>query len=219
MQTAPQTQVSLQDATPKSSLDWCFLLPLDTGSRVLVIGGGQDDFTRLFGKMGISALTWLGDDQLQGAFDVQTFPPSAFDVVVIPFGFPRGGTLREHEVYRVIRGWLRPGGVLLFGFPNLLGLKRHFRSASRKATLWDIRRRLGQSGYSQLELFGVMPNLRAPEYILPLKGQTIGFAWQHRYRYKFPDRLLNLLGSRPAQALLAGLFPCYYVTAKSGRGL
>lgn len=218
MQASPQIQTPSQDIIPDSSLDWRFLLPLDAGSRVLVIGGGQDDFTRLFGKMGISALTWLGDEQIQGAFDARTFPPAVFDVVAIPFGFPRGGALRELETYRVMHGWLRPGGDLLFGFPNLLGLKRHFGSASRKATLWGVRRRLGQAGFSQMSLFGAMPNLQAPEYILPLKGQAIGFAWQHRYRYKYPDRLLNLLGSRPALALLAGLFPCYYVTAKSGPG-
>lgn len=230
MQPKYQSDTSFQISLPASSVDWRFLLPITESSRVLIIGGEHDDFTELFGKIGVSAITWLHgslpakdeNNSEQGKFDAvenlvaQSFPPMSFDFVVIPFGFPGDKLTHEVDVYQMIRRLIRPDGMMLIGFSNTLGLFRQgFRSDSFYSTPWCMMHKLRLAGYSQIDFYGAMPNLDTPEFIFPLKAQLLSFTLQHRYRYKLPAMLLYIFSSRPIATIFLYLLSYYFVIVKS----
>jgi hypothetical protein len=73
---------------------------------------------------------------------------------------------------------------------------------------------LNQAGYSSIQLFGAMPDLRIPEYIFDLDPRTILFALQNRFRRKPAVlRALRLLAWTAGPARLSNLLPCYFAVA------
>lgn len=232
MQPKYQSNGPLRPSLPESSADWRFLLPITQNSRVLIIGGEQDDFTELFGKIGISEIIWLcgslpagGENHKnngQSEFDAvesltaQSFPPISFDIIAIPFGFPGRKLLDDVDVYQIVRSLLRPGGTMLIGFSNRFGLfRRRFQSNFYYSTPCRMIRNLRLAGYSQIDIFGAMQNLETPEYIFPLKTHLLSFTLQDRYRYKLPASLLYFLSNKPVVSILLYLLSYYFVIAKS----
>lgn len=231
MQPKYQSDTSFEISLPASSADWRFLLPITKGSRILIIGGERNDYTELFGKLEVSAVTWLlgslpvggeNNNYEQSKFDAvadlaaHSFPPMYFDFVVIPFGFPGDKLTHEVDVYQMIRRLIRPDGMMLIGFSNTLGLFRQgFRSDSFYSTPWCMMYKLRLAGYSQIDFYGAMPNLATPEFIFPLKAQLLSFTLQHRYRYKLPAVLLYIFSSKPITTIFLYLLSYYFVIVKS----
>jgi len=221
-------------SSPSYSADWRFLLPIAEGSQVLIVGGEHDDFTQFFSKIGVSTTTWLcgsssfwdertrRDNIDRGAsaladLSASPFPPASFDIVAIPFGFSsRNSAGRQHDIeaYQTVRRLIRPGGTLLVGFSNIWGIRRRFRPESYYSTPWRIIRRLRHTGYSSIDLYGVMPNLNIPEYIFPLTTQALGFTLQHRYRYKLPANFLRWFSNSLIVSVFSKLLSGYFVVAK-----
>ncbi len=217
MQPKYRSEISFQRSLPNSSADWRFLLPITESSRVLIIGGEHDDFTELFGKMGVSAVTWLrGLLPADSENNNKNSGQSKFDIVAIPFGFRSDKLTHEVDVHQMIRQLMRPGGTILIGFSNRLGLfRRGFQSNSYYSTPWRMIHKLRLAGYSQIDLYGAMPNLETPEYIFPLRTQLLSFTLQHRYRYKLPARLFHFFSSKPVVFIFLYLLSYYFVIAKS----
>jgi len=207
-QPTSSTKAPALPVFPDSSADWRFLLPITRESRLLVVGGGQDDFSDLFGKIGVSSVSWVTD-----AAALSVLSPSSFDIIAFPLGLPR-----REAVWQTIRRLLHPGGTLLFGFSNLHGPYRGGQPGSLQANPWLLLFKLRQAGYSQVELFGAMPNLNAPETIFPLGHPALNFTLQNRYRYKLPASMLKFVFHRSMSGLLSNFIPHYLVVAKRDDG-
>jgi hypothetical protein len=198
--------VPSQPVFPHSSADWRFLLPITKDSRLLIVGGEQDDYSDLFCRAGMASVSWHKDVSVSTLSDL---PSSSFDVVAFPLGLPAGTA-----VPRSIRFLLRPGGTLFFGFSNIRGLSRDLQAGMLESNPWLLSGRLRRSGYSQVELFGVRPSLGAPENIFPLQYPSLNFTLQNRYRYKLPAGLSRLVFHRFMAGLLSNIIPHYFVVAK-----
>ena len=221
-----QSSESFQPTLPEFGMDWRFLLPVIEGRRVLVIGGEHDDFSSLFVQLGASEVTFLpavvenpsangeqGKHDTMSGLSARSFPPSSFDIVAVPFGFCSGKS--NFNFYRVVRLLIRPGGTFLIGFSNIFFGRRRLSSIfNNSSTPWRIIRELRQVGYSRVDVYGAMPNLDAPEYILPLKPQLLGFTLQHRYRYKFSKSLLYVLSRRVTASVISNFLSYYFAVAK-----
>lgn len=215
MKSKYRSKTSFQHSLPQSSSDWRFLLPITKNSRVLIIGGEQDDFTELFNKIGVSSVTWLCNPSAV-ASELNENNQNYFDIVAIPFGFPAAKLTDEIEVFRTVRRLLHPGGSIFLGFSNKLGLfSKAFIANSYHSTPHHVIRYLRLSGYSDIDLYGVMSNLETPEYIFPLKADLLGFTLRHRYHYLLPARLLHYFSSRPLVSIVLYLLSYYFVIAKS----
>jgi hypothetical protein len=180
------------------------LLPITRESRLLVVGGKQDDYSALFGKVGVASVSWHSD-----VSGLSALPASSVDVIAFPLGLPSGGA-----IWQTIHRLLRPGGTLLFGFSNLRGLNRNGQPEALQINPWFLWSKLKQAGYSQAEMFGAMPNLSAPENIFPLEYPSLNFALRNRYRYKLPASLLGFAFHPAMSGLLSNLIPHYFVVAK-----
>ena len=72
---------------------------------------------------------------------------------------------------------------------------------------------LSNLGFQAIQFYGAIAKPLAPEYIIPLRAQSLGFVLNHRYRHKLPKLSLTLAGT-PAAGWLLGFLPFYYVVAQ-----
>ncbi len=203
-QSTSTAEVPAQPAFPDASTDWRFLLPLHRESCLLVVGGKRDDYSALFERVGVASISWHADTTA-----LSVLPAASFDIIAFPLGLPSGAA-----IWQTIRRLLRPGGTLLFGFSNLRGLNRDEQHGALHSNPWFLSFKLRQEGYSQVELFGALPNLNAPENIFPLESPSLNFVLQNRYRYKLPASVLGLAFHPAMAGLLSNLIPHYFVVAK-----
>jgi hypothetical protein len=214
MQITNPQNLSIPIPSPQNSMDWRFLLPILAESKVLIVGGGCDEFTQFFGQLGIESIAWDHD------FLNPTrtpFPELHFEIIAIPHGFPDKGlssSPQQHlEVYRTMWHFLKPGGTILIGFSNAQVIRRRINPDNYYSTPRLMRQLLQKAGYETVTLYGAIPNLFTPEYIFPLTRKTVGFTLKHRYRYKLPARLLRWFDHPFFTAGFSHLLPSYFATA------
>jgi hypothetical protein len=194
------------------SLDWRFLLPARDPERLYVLFEPDAEFSQTLAHVGIPASQHLSlaDFKQSQLRDVQS--------LVLPFGLPARGVDanpgEQIELYAFARNRMAPGGYLLVGFDHRWNRPGGAGVSYRSATPRRVRDQLQKAGFSSVKLFGVLPNLRIPEYIFDLDSRTIGFALRNRFRRKpAVVRGLRLLAATAGLARLTDLLPCYFAVA------
>ena len=205
MQAVRHTLDPLQARLPAFSVDWRFLLPLRPGARMLVLVSGAQDAVPFFGELGLNVTTWD-----MGLLATAKLPLASgrFDVVASPFGVPAG--LLEASL---LSDLLEPEGSLLIGFSNSRGFRRRPESGLAAHSLPSILRRLRALGMQVSGVYGAVPGLRKPAYILPLRPQALSFFIQHHYHSRRLAPLLRLLSLPFFSMSLSHFLPAYFVVA------
>lgn len=181
------------ESIPNCAVDWRLLLPAPKTERILLIERGDNDFARSFRelKIPIQIASTLADLPTRGDFDL----------IAAPLGLDASASLST------LRGLLRPGGTLLFGF------------ARRDASLAAMTRSLRGLGFRSIQFYAAIPDLISPEYILPLDAQALSFMLAHRYEHKLPRLALRAIASGalfPFMGLVRNLLPNYFAVATDG---
>jgi hypothetical protein len=215
MQSTHQAKLLEPLSSPNNSVDWRFLLPILPESKILIVGQSCDDFTRLFNKLGIEAIPW--DYDFSNSIKAPLFPVTQFDIVAVPHGFP-GKDLSSNpqhhlEIYQTMQFLLKPGGIILVGFSNNLGIRRKFTPGTYSSTVAQTTRLFQKAGFKEVKFYGAIPNLSMPDYIFPITRQTIGFILEHRYRTKLSARLLRWLYNPIFTAGFSHFFTSYFAVA------
>ena len=210
---------------PENSLDWRFLLPITSESKILVIGRGCGHIQRYLMNLGLSEVFYctghvpqvsdLGDNSPQS--NILTYSElgmkpqllSFFDIVVYPNGLS-DNEAESLEIISFIKKYIRPGGALFISFANELFSRK---TTSGYSYLWQIKKILKKTGYAIREIYGAIPDQHVPEYVFPLTPRAIGFIVRHRYAHKVPNLLLRLMASPFAAVLFSNFFPAYFVAA------
>jgi len=210
MQLNAQSAPLPQPRVFRYSLDWRFLLPVADPAHLCVAFEEEPGFHEALERVGIPASPWLLDLNL--AEDERRATHS----LALPFGLPvrwvSAGPEEQIEFYRSIRQRIRPGGYFLLGFRNARysRFKTQYH-ASRPGRLAD---QLNRAGFYRIKIFGVMPNLRIPEYIFDLDVQAMRFALGHRFRRKpILLKILQMLAQTIGWAHVSNFFPCYFAIA------
>jgi len=210
MQTRPQNVLAPQPRVFNYSLDWRFLLPITDAGRIRVIVGEDSELSQTLEQVRISVSNHFSEIKQTGADHVQA--------LVLPFGLPvrwvgskQGDQI---EFYRSIRHLIDPGGYLLVGFNNSRNFYSNIESKYHPSTPRYITNDLTAAGFKSIKIFGAIPNLSIPEYIVDLDAQAIQFALQHRFRRK-PIVLnsLQLLSRALSWARISTFLPCYFAVA------
>ncbi len=210
---------------PRLSQDWRFLLPIPEGGEALLLCRSREELPPAFSRLGIRTVACFadpralipsgrppGDGVVLASASALPFPPQTFDLVLAPRGMPLPSQ-RWPEAARALLRLLRPGGALLLGFSGRFrfrGAASGEMSASPRRVV-DILRRVG---YTNPELYGVMPDLDVPEYIFPFSPYALAFVLRSRYRRHLPAWWPEW-GWRPF--LMRGvllLLPAWYVLAR-----
>ncbi len=184
---------SVSESIPIHAVDWRLLLPARKTERILLLERGDSDFGRSFRELKIPFETASSLTDLPAHGD--------FDLVAAPLGLDASDSLRT------LRGLLRPGGTLLFGF------------ARRDASLAAMTRSLRGLGFRSVQFFAVIPDLVSPEYILPLDAQELSFMLAHRYEHKLPRLALQAVAGGalfPFMGLVRHVLPNFFAVASDG---
>ncbi|MGE5248938.1 MAG: hypothetical protein ACM3QS_01890 [Bacteroidota bacterium] len=200
---------------PAFSADWRFLLPIRPGSRMLVLTDWGGDFGQHFAGLRTRVVTWraarpdaawsadgASRDRVCAQPPDAPFASHSFDAVAVPLGIPRtlSGSPTSVDYHRGLKRLLKPGGRLLVGSVN--------GGDSRPSA---FKRALERAGFEDIRIYGAVPNLAKPAYILPLERRSLQFFAHSSHLGRRAGRLLRLLSILPLSGLLRGLLPCYFV--------
>lgn len=209
----PHTQDApalLQSKVFQHSLDWRFLLPVTEPERVCLLLQENAEFDRTLAEVGLQPSQRLSLSQLQEQKD-------GFHSFVMPFGLPVEWVESAQDqaaFYARLRRLMSSDSYLLIGFANAWTIRPTSRTdyyASRPGQMIDY---LKRAGFKHVKIFGVMPNLRIPEYIFDIESPAIRFALRNRFRRKPAIlRALHLLAVTMGWRRIAEFLPCYFVLA------
>jgi hypothetical protein len=161
--------------------------------QILLIERGDSDFTRSFRELKIPVQTVSNLTDLPTRGD--------FDLIAAPLGLDTPASLST------VRGLLRPGGSLLFGFTR------------QETSLPTITRSLHELGFRSIQFFAAIPDLISPEYIMPLDAQALSFMLEHRYEHKLPQLALQAVRGgilSPFMGVVRHLLPNFFAIASDG---
>jgi hypothetical protein len=137
---------------------------------------------------------------------------------VLPFGLPVRWIGKEQtdqvEFFRSMRTLVGDNGNLLVGFNNSWNYRSSPQTKYHASTPPRVVSQLQKAGFKSIIVFGVISNLRIPEYIFDLNDRSMNFALGHRFKRK--PVLLNLLQLLSHTIGLTGIsyfLPCYFVIA------
>jgi hypothetical protein len=194
------------------SLDWRFLLPIADVSRVYVLFEGDADFSRTLERVGIPVSNQLSFS------DFGQHNDGRIQSLALPFGLSLrqvgAKPNQEEEFYSYCRSLIGPGGNLLVGFDNILRLQADPASKYCSSTPARMVQQLNRAGFQSIKMFGVLSNLRIPEYIFDLDSRTIQFALESRLRRK-PALLhaLRALAATIGLVRISKFLPSYFAVA------
>ena len=194
------------------SLDWRFLLPISSPEKTFVFFEDDFDFGQTLEQVGIPAsnqLSFLDMEQI-GKREAASW--------VFPFGLPTRWVGKERtdqiEFFRSMRQLIGDTGNLLVGFNNSWNYQPHAQTMYHSSTARRVASQLQEAGFQSIKLYGVIPDLRIPEYIFDLKTQPIYFALRSRFKRKpILLNLLQLLSHTLGLVHISGFLPCYFVLA------
>ena len=194
------------------SLDWRFLLPLSNHEKILVLFEKDPDLCQTLEYVGIPASNQLS------FLDIEQRPRNEANSLVLPFGLSvqwvSGEPVDQIEFFRSIHKLISDHGNLLLGFNNSRVYRSNIAKKYYSSTPQRMTAQLQRAGFKAITVFGVIPNLKIPEYIFDLNSHAADFALQHRFKRK--RVLLNLLQllSYPAGGIrLSDFLPGYFVAA------
>jgi SAM-dependent methyltransferase len=216
---------------PAFSVDWRFLLPVQRRARMLAAGDESQGFFPYFSGLDVVVISFLpraspglkpAAAQLVNAviFDPShpPFEPRSFDILAMPFGLPQGFLEEGDRPSPSLDRLLRPGGTLLVGALNRWSLWRRRSNARRDFDRPALQRLLGRAGFRVERVYGAVPDLHKPAYILPLDSQALGFFLRHRFSGRRARRLSPLFSLPFLSKLLSGLLPGYFLVAQQRKG-
>jgi hypothetical protein len=195
-----------------NSLDWRFLLPSSNVSETFVFFEDDLDFSQTLERVGIPVSN-------QGSFlDVAQQEKTDSASFVFPFGLPVRWVGKEQaeqiEFFHSISHLIGNTGTLLVGFNNSWGYRSDLQPKYHSSAPRRLVSQLQKAGFKMINVRGVIPTLRVPEYIFDLNSQTIHFALQHRFKRKpLISNLLQLISRAAGLVSLSDFLPCYFVLA------
>jgi SAM-dependent methyltransferase len=198
------------------SIDWRLFVPLENGSRIVVAGVAADEIASLLNRLGADAVAW---DERRLDVGAAASSRAPFDIVAIPLGFAHAGPRAGHTTRVALakaRRLLKPGGTIVLGFDNPFA-PRGKSSGRRGFSLRPARvvRAIEQTGYGSVRLYGALTGLSVPDYVFPLRRETLAFVIRRRFRGKVHPLLLGFLTSAVGLSMLCRVLPAYFVTAVS----
>ena len=207
-----QTAMSPSPRVFKHSLDWRFLLPLADPQKTCLLFEENTDLSQALEQVGIHVSNRLSLSELRDR------KQERFQLLIMPFGLPSGwaGTGRAAQVqfYFSIRHFIDPGGQLLMGFNHVFNVRARPRANYHPSTPRRLAGDLMQAGFRSVKMYGAMPNLEIPEYILDLDPRAIAFALRNRFRRKpVVLRSLHLLARIIGWKSISTILPCYFAVA------
>lgn len=182
---------------PNQAVDWRLLLPMQKKERILLVEHGNSDFGRSFRALQIPVVTAFGLDNLPTRGE--------FDLVAAPLWLD--ASINSDASIRDLRRLLRPGGSLLLGFER------------RRTSLRVVSRLLQKQGFRSVQFFAAIPDLTAPEYILPLDAQALSLILVHRYEHKLPQLALQAIMNGalvPFMGIVRHYLPNFFAVASDG---
>ena len=197
------------------AVDWRFLLPIEIGSKILVVGNGAIEAALVFRKIGLQVdvcnyIDLVGQGETLSF--IQTHPNSVYDIIIIPDS--SGFVVAQFvSFFQSIDKLLKKNGKILVGFLNSLYPSRQKKNKKFTSTIHMIRKSL--INFNQIKTFGCFPDLIIPEYIFPMDSASVKFVLKHRYRYRFPKLLLSFITTPLLLPLLVHFLPVYYILAVS----
>jgi hypothetical protein len=204
---------ALREHSFANAMDWRFFLPISPGSRILLIDPQAVEYVRFFDQLGFSAVNSM--THIDGILESKS-QASAFDAIIAPRGLLFHNVQKvknPSSVYQAACNLLRPEGVLFMGFLNSWRSVSDPGTAVQVSSPGQIRRMLALASFKEIKLLGLTGDLAAPDYILPLEHQAIGFVLHHKYRHKVPARFANLFFYRLVTGVFSNFFGSYFVTA------
>jgi hypothetical protein len=199
METAPRRIDPFTAELPGFSVDWRFLLPVRPGARMLVLAEAGADFAQYFSGLELTVVTARPGE----AGDLR----DRYDIVAIPLG------IKSSHLQPSLARLLKPGGLLLIGFRNRWGVRKRSSPRTGAFTRRGLQRALERAGFREMAVYGAVPDLAKPEYILPLRKQALSFFLHHRYPGRRAAALLRLTSLPFFFALLSRTLPCYFMLA------
>lgn len=201
------------------AMDWRFFLPISAGKRILMIGSDCHQDVHFFKKLGVSSVDSMINPSVMLEAGMVT---STFDMILAPQGLlldnDSGGQL---FLYRKLIDLLVPHGTFFMGFSNTWRSGDNSAAKGHSSSIKGMRRTLRSAGFEEMQFLGLMGQLDTPDYILPLKRETVGFVLHHKYRHKVPSRFGHLFFNPWITVVFSHFFGAYFVTAvapgKSGR--
>jgi SAM-dependent methyltransferase len=229
MPDAPSLIDPLSARLPAFCVDWRFLLPLRRGARLLVAGDTGQAFEPFFSGLDVFVVGYLprgaSPSGIAAGSNTVIFDPShppfaarSFDVLALPFGLPAGfnDPQKGPAGLSIFRELLGPGGRLLVGAANRWSLwHRSVASGVPSHGRSSLARLLRSAGYRVERVYGAIPGLIKPAYLLPLSAQALNFFLQHRYSGKRARRLSFLLSVPFLPAVLLHFLPAYFLLAEA----
>lgn len=191
-------QLSPSAGVPAQTVDWRFLLPVQSAGNILVVEQNGSDLFLSFHKLGIpvKAVTWSG---LNGLSAEKTF-----DIVAAPFGL--GDSTRQVHRSEYL-GWIQSlSNLLRTGGSLLVGIQNYWNAP------YTLSRRLGGLGFDSIRFYAAIPDLFSPNYVLPVGARVIKFVLQHRYQHRLTGHIARYLPSL-VTGFLENFLPCYYLVA------
>lgn len=160
-------------ARPWSARSLRFMLPIEAGDRVLVLGVSPR-LTRSLDGAGCSVLTSVSPHERDHAQRVTG------DVVVTAGSLPCGDARFDHVVVPILRTEhvpLVPGELARVLRPDgglFLGMSYRLRSRARPGTtIRRGRRLLEDNGFGRVSVYGVRRSLESPRYLVPLDSPAV----------------------------------------------
>lgn len=197
------------------AVDWRFLIPIEVGSKILVVGNGATEAALFFSKIGLQVdvcnyIDIVGREETLSF--IQTHPNSVYDIIIIP---DSSGFVAAQFVsfFQSIDKLLKKNSKVLVGFLNRLYPSQQKKNMRFTSTIQVIRKSL--INFKQIKTFGCFPDLVIPEYIFPIDPASVKFVLKHRYRYRFPKLLLSFITTPLLLPLLVHFLPAYYILAVS----
>lgn len=192
-------------------VDWRFLLPMSENVKILLIGESLNSTVDGLKKVGIQA---VAVDLFSTFSDLSTQAPASIDMIVVPHGISLLGSpggINQFQFFQTVRRLLvQPGGVFMIGFSNSW-IRHSDTSATRPRRIQKL---LQQLGFFSMDLYGVYPDLKIPEYIMPIQPNILSFVFQIHWRDKIPEPLLRIFSSRLILKRLTDFLPCYFLIAR-----
>jgi len=204
----------------QACVDWRFLVDIPNSGRILILYNQSIDFLFPIAQvylpeMIISVIPSSGDYPLctqlrfestlttiQG--DVAHLPirENTFDLVI-----DLNASIEKDALPAIIQ-CIKPGGSLVFGFPNPVHFRRNKKKYLQPGSFWKsilLIWKLWSIQSITKKVFGVLSDPIVPEIIFPINTQSIKFVMRRIFNRKFPPVFLcvsSLIASFPLTALL-----------------
>jgi hypothetical protein len=196
------------------AVDWRFFLPISAGRRILVVGSDCQEYVHFFKTLDVLSVDLMTDPA--AILETGIVTPT-FDMIIAPQGLALDDTSGKGNwhlpLYEKLAGMLVAQGLLFIGFLNASRPGNRTALNGYVTSPKAMRRILVNARFVEVNFLGLTGNPLKPDYILPLKGDAIGFVLHHKYRHKIPAGFGSLFFHPLITRFFSIFFGAYFVTA------